>query len=249
MSDTISKRVKELIKKINHLDYCYYVRDDPFVTDDEYDRIYRELQSLERNHPSLVYPYSPTQRVSGGVLDGFEEVEHSIPMLSLNNAISDDEFSNFYERTCSSLKSREIEFVGELKLDGLAVSLIYEEGFLITGSTRGDGNIGENITIADHMIQSAMMAEKSKSKDSLVCSCLLHDYGHFILDDPDELVRNNQDGKHEDIGYEYLKKFFKKEVVEPIKHHVIAKRYLARDKKYFIFIIPLATVYDTAIET
>ena len=93
--------------------------------------------------------------------------------------------------------------------------------------------IGESITIADHMIQSAMMAEKSKSKDNLVCSCLLHDYGHFILDDPDELVRNNQDGKHEDIGYEYLKRFFKKEVVEPIKHHVIAKRYLARDKKYF----------------
>ena len=93
--------------------------------------------------------------------------------------------------------------------------------------------IGENVTIAEHMIQSAMMAEKSKSKDNLVCSCLLHDYGHFILDDPDELVRNNQDGKHEDIGYEYLKRFFKKEVVEPIKHHVIAKRYLARDKKYF----------------
>ena len=93
--------------------------------------------------------------------------------------------------------------------------------------------IGENVTIAEHMIQSAMMAEKSKSKDNLICSCLLHDYGHFILDDPDELVRNNQDGGHEDIGYEYLKKFFKKEVVEPIKHHVIAKRYLARDKKYY----------------
>ncbi len=93
--------------------------------------------------------------------------------------------------------------------------------------------IGEKVTIAEHMIQSAMMAEKSKSNDNLVCSCLLHDYGHFILDDPDELVKNNQDGKHEDIGYEYLKKFFKKEVVEPIKHHVIAKRYLARDKKYF----------------
>ena len=93
--------------------------------------------------------------------------------------------------------------------------------------------IGENVTIAEHMIQSAMMAEKSKSKDNLVCACLLHDYGHFILDNPDELVRKKQDGKHEDIGYEYLKKFFKKEIVEPIKHHVIAKRYLARDKKYF----------------
>ncbi len=93
--------------------------------------------------------------------------------------------------------------------------------------------IGEKITIAEHMIQSAMMAEKSKSKDNLVCSCLLHDYGHFILDDPDELVKKNQDGKHEDIGYEYLKNFFKKEVVEPIKYHVLAKRYLARNKKYY----------------
>ncbi len=93
--------------------------------------------------------------------------------------------------------------------------------------------IGENVTISEHMIQSAMMAEKSKSKDFLVCSCLLHDYGHFILDDPDELVRKKQDGKHEDIGYEYLKKFFKREIVEPIKHHVMAKRYLARDKRYY----------------
>ena len=93
--------------------------------------------------------------------------------------------------------------------------------------------IGENVTISEHMIQSAMIAEKSKSKGFLICSCLLHDYGHFILDDPDELIRKNQDGKHEDIGYEYLKKFFKREVVEPIKHHVMAKRYLARDKKYY----------------
>ena len=93
--------------------------------------------------------------------------------------------------------------------------------------------IGENVTIAEHMIQSAMMAEKSKSNNNLVCACLLHDYGHFILDNPDELVRKKQDGKHEEIGYEYLKKFFKKEIVEPIRHHVIAKRYLARDKKYF----------------
>ena len=93
--------------------------------------------------------------------------------------------------------------------------------------------IGENVTISEHMIQAAMIAEKSKSKDFLICSCLLHDYGHFILDDPDELVRKNQDGKHEDIGYEYLKKFFKREIVEPIKHHVMAKRYLARDKRYY----------------
>ena len=93
--------------------------------------------------------------------------------------------------------------------------------------------IGENITISEHMIQSAMIAEKAKSPKNLVCSCLLHDYGHFILEDPNKLVRKKIDGKHEDIGYEYLKKFFKKEVVEPIKYHVLAKRYLARKEKYF----------------
>ena len=93
--------------------------------------------------------------------------------------------------------------------------------------------IGEKITISEHMIQSAMIAEKAKSPNSLVCASLLHDYGHFLLEDPDELVKKELDGKHEDIGYEYLKKFFKKDVVEPIKYHVLAKRYLARNKKYY----------------
>ena len=93
--------------------------------------------------------------------------------------------------------------------------------------------IGEKVTISEHMIHTAMIAENNKSSRNLICSCLLHDYGHFILEDPDELVRKKIDGKHEDIGYEYLKKFFKKEVVEPIKYHVLAKRYLAKGKKYF----------------
>ena len=93
--------------------------------------------------------------------------------------------------------------------------------------------IGEKVTISQHMIQSAMIAEIAKSSNNLICSCLLHDYGHFILENPDKLVRKKIDGKHEDIGYEYLKKFFKKKVVEPIKYHVLAKRYLAREKKYF----------------
>jgi len=93
--------------------------------------------------------------------------------------------------------------------------------------------IGEKITISEHMIQSAMLAEKSKSNDDLICSCLLHDYGHFIIDDPDELVKNDKDGYHESMGYEYLKSFFKKEIVEPIKYHVLAKKYLARNKKYY----------------
>ena len=96
--------------------------------------------------------------------------------------------------------------------------------------------IGEKITMSEHMIQSAMLAEKTKVNDDLICSCLLHDYGHFIIEDPDELVKNDKDGEHESIGYEYLKNFFKKEIVDPIKYHVLAKRYLARDKKYFNFL-------------
>ena len=93
--------------------------------------------------------------------------------------------------------------------------------------------IGEKVTLTEHMIQTAMNAEKAKSSDSLVCACLLHDYGHFILENPDKLVKKKLNGKHEDIGYEYLKKFFKEDMVTPIKYHVLAKRYLARNKKYY----------------
>jgi len=93
--------------------------------------------------------------------------------------------------------------------------------------------IGEKVTMTEHMIQSAMLAEKNKSSSSLICASLLHDYGHFILDDPDKLVNQKEDGKHEDVAYRYLKKYFKKNVVEPIRIHVKAKRYLARNQKYY----------------
>ena len=88
--------------------------------------------------------------------------------------------------------------------------------------------IGEKITITEHML-----AEKNNCSSSLICSSLLHDYGHFILENPDDLVNKEKDGKHEDVGYKFLKKYFVKDVVEPIKYHVKAKRYLARDKKYY----------------
>ena len=78
-----------------------------------------------------------------------------------------------------------------------------------------------------------MLAEKAKCDDDLICSCLLHDYGHFVIDDPDKLVENNKDGEHEVIGYKFLKKYFSNKVVNPIKYHVLAKRYLARDKRYY----------------
>ena len=93
--------------------------------------------------------------------------------------------------------------------------------------------IGEKVTITEHMIQTAMLAEKTNCSSNLICSSLLHDYGHFILENPDDLVKKNKDGKHEDVGFEFLKKYFVKDVVMPIKHHVEAKRYLARDTKYY----------------
>ena len=93
--------------------------------------------------------------------------------------------------------------------------------------------IGEKVKMTEHMIQSAMLAEKNNCSSSLICASLLHDYGHFILDDPDKLVNQKEDGKHEDVAYRYLKKYFKKNVVEPIRIHVKAKRYLARNQKYY----------------
>ena len=93
--------------------------------------------------------------------------------------------------------------------------------------------IGEEVTITEHIIQTAMLAEKTNCSSSLICSSLLHDYGHFILEKPDDLVSKKKDGKHEDVGYEFLKKYFVKDVVKPIKYHVKAKRYLARDEKYY----------------
>ena len=93
--------------------------------------------------------------------------------------------------------------------------------------------IGEEVTMTEHMIQTAMLAEKTNCSSSLICSSLLHDYGHFILENPDDLINKKKDGKHEVIGYEFLKNYFIKDVVMPIKYHVKAKRYLARDMKYY----------------
>ena len=96
--------------------------------------------------------------------------------------------------------------------------------------------IGEKVTITEHMIQTAMLAEKTNSSSSLICSSLLHDYGHFILENPDDLINKKKDGKHENIGYEFLKKYFVNDVVKPIKYRVEAKRYLVRDEKYYLLI-------------
>ena len=140
-------KIQELRDQINHHNYLYYVLDEPSLPDAEYDRLMRELQALESDHPELVTSDSPTQRVGGAPLSGFTEVQHERPMLSLDNAMNAEEFAAFDQRVRDRLKSsEEIEYACEPKLDGLAISLLYIDGLLERAATRGDGETGEDVT-------------------------------------------------------------------------------------------------------
>jgi DNA ligase (NAD+) len=141
-----AQRAKKLREQIDYHNYRYYVLDDPEISDAEYDRLLRELQALEAEHPELVIPDSPTQRVGAQPLAAFGEVRHAVPMLSLDNAFDDDELADFDRRARERLEVDSIEYTAEPKLDGLAVSLLYENGLLVQGATRGDGTTGEDIT-------------------------------------------------------------------------------------------------------
>ncbi len=143
----IVERVNSLHELLEEYNYQYYVLDDPTVPDAEYDRLFRELQAFEKEFPELVTENSPSQRVGGQPLDAFTQVIHPIPMLSLNNAFDDEEFFAFNQRIKDRLKTTDaIEYICEPKLDGLAVSLLYEAGRFVQAATRGDGVTGENIT-------------------------------------------------------------------------------------------------------
>lgn len=147
MSQTIEAQLKDLRNSLHRHGVHYYVEDNPIIPDSEYDRMMRELIDLEKQHPELVTPDSPSQRVGGKVLDGFETVAHKIPMLSLDNAFNDDEIERFQKRNSEMLDVTSISaYCCEPKLDGLAVSLLYENGILVQAATRGDGTTGENIT-------------------------------------------------------------------------------------------------------
>ena len=141
-----AKRVEQLRGEIRKHDRLYYEEATPIISDREYDRLYKELVDLERQFPDLVTADSPTQRVGGKPLQAFEQVSHLIPMLSLDNTYSEAEVKNFYARIQRLLPDEKIPVVIEPKVDGVAVSLIYESGKLRQASTRGDGNMGDNIT-------------------------------------------------------------------------------------------------------
>ena len=140
-------KIDNIRSELNDHNYRYYVLDDPVISDAEYDRLLRELQSLEDTHPELITDDSPTQRVGALPLEGFGNIEHRIPMQSLANAMDSDELLAFHDRLIRRLgKEQAIEYIAEPKLDGLAVELVYENGQFVNGSTRGDGTTGEDIT-------------------------------------------------------------------------------------------------------
>src|SRR5690606_1173617 len=150
-----ARRIEELREAIRHHNYRYYVLDDPSITDAEYDRLMQELLRLEAQHPELVTPDSPTQRVGAAPSSQFGQVKHAVPMLSLSNAFSEQDVRDFDRRARERLDTvQPIEYTCEPKLDGLAVSLRYENGVFVQAATRGDGTTGEDVTANVRTIQS-----------------------------------------------------------------------------------------------
>jgi len=150
-----SDEIAQLRQQINFHNYRYYALDDPEVTDADYDRLMSRLRELEAANPQFITPDSPTQRVGSKPISEFSTIVHELPMLSLDNAFSDDDLLSFNQRIQDRLKtSNDIEYVCEVKLDGLAISLLYREGILVRGATRGDGTNGEDITLNVRTINS-----------------------------------------------------------------------------------------------
>ena len=144
--DEIKAELERLRDQVRHHDHLYYVKGEPEISDYEYDRLYRRLVELEEKHPELVTPDSPTRRVGGAPAEGFAEVRHEPPMLSLDNAYDEDEVREWDERVRKGLGADDVAYVCEAKIDGVAIALEYDDGVLARGSTRGDGFTGDDIT-------------------------------------------------------------------------------------------------------
>jgi DNA ligase (NAD+) len=142
----VEKRVEWLRGEIRRHDHLYYVLNEPAMTDRQYDRLFAELKQLEAEHPELITPQSPTQRVAGKPLEGFENVRHVAAMLSIDNTYNAEELREFDERVAKDLDNADYDYVVELKIDGVAISLRYEKGVLVTAATRGDGQVGDDVT-------------------------------------------------------------------------------------------------------
>jgi DNA ligase (NAD+) len=162
------RRVAELREAIEFHNHRYYVLDDPLIADAEYDTLLRELERLEASHPELASPDSPTMRVGAAPAEQFATVTHRRPMLSLSNVFDADEFGDFYARIANELESETVEFAVEAKLDGLAISLTYEDGRLVRAATRGDGTHGEDVTANVRTIRAIPLRLRSDAPPALL---------------------------------------------------------------------------------
>ncbi|MBX5493762.1 MAG: NAD-dependent DNA ligase LigA [Bryobacteraceae bacterium] len=162
MSESVRQRIEHLRDEIRRHEYLYYVLDQPEITDAEFDRLVRELQELEKAHPEFVTPDSPTQRVGGKPREGFVKVRHSSPMLSLDNALNENEFRDFDRRVREGLRGEPYQYVTELKLDGLSMAVHYRDGLVSRAITRGDGAVGEDVTDNARTIHTLPLRVKSE---------------------------------------------------------------------------------------
>ena len=162
------QRIDALREEINAHNYSYYVLDNPEIPDSEYDRLLRKLSEIENQYPELITPDSPTQRVGATPLDSFSEVQHEVPMLSLGNAFSDQDMSDFDKRIREAVEKDNIEYAAEPKLDGLAISLLYKEGLLTRAATRGDGRTGEDVTLNIRTIDAIPLKLRGKDYPELL---------------------------------------------------------------------------------
>jgi DNA ligase (NAD+) len=158
MAKDIKKRIEQLRGEIREHDYLYYVLNQPKISDRQYDKLFAELKELEQANPSFITPDSPTQRVSERPLEGFASVRHAVPMLSMDNTYNAEELRAFDERVRKQLGSEDYDYVVELKIDGLAISLRYERGELVTAATRGDGVVGDDVTANVRTIKAVPLA-------------------------------------------------------------------------------------------
>ena len=142
----IKEEISKLVSLLNKYSYDYYVEDNPQISDTEYDTLYKQLEKLEEKHPEFILKNSPTQRVGDKVLDEFEKITHKVPMLSLSNTFSTEELREFDSRVKKLVPNDKVEYICELKIDGLAISIKYENGKLVSAATRGDGTVGEDVT-------------------------------------------------------------------------------------------------------
>jgi DNA ligase (NAD+) len=150
----LGKKIESLREKIRHHEYLYYVLDQPEISDAEFDKLMQQLKDLEAEHPGLVTADSPTQRVGGKPREGFVKVPHSSPMLSLDNTYNEEELRAWERRVHELSGQTDVDYVCELKLDGMSLALIYEDGKLVRGITRGDGSVGENVTLNVRTVRS-----------------------------------------------------------------------------------------------